>query len=245
MLTRKVIGIIVYCACACCLFGAERDTTDRRLDEILAELKQMRAMLDTVARQPRAAPAQQAHITLNLKDVPKLGSDSAPFTVVEFMDFQCSYCRQFHARTFQDLKKLYIDTGQVRFFVRDLPLDIHAQALPAAEAARCAAAQGKFWPFYELMESEEKLDSETIIDAARKAHLEVDAFEDCVKTEKYRSEIQTLTAEMISKGMHATPTFVVGKTSPSGVEDGDVIVGAAPLGVFEERFRSMRGTTKP
>ena len=66
-------------------------------------------------------------------------------TIVEFMDYQCTFCRQFHSQTFANLKKFYIDTGKVRFFVMDFPLDIHSQALLAAQAARCSADQNKFW----------------------------------------------------------------------------------------------------
>src|SRR3954469_9269126 len=74
-----------------------------------------------------------------------LGREDAPLTMVEFTDLQCPYCRQFALTSFDDIKKNWIDTGKLRYISRDFPLAIHAQAMPAARAARCAGEQGKFW----------------------------------------------------------------------------------------------------
>src|SRR6266446_8294402 len=84
---------------------------------------------------------------------PFLGSKEAPLTIVEFDDFQCPYCNRFYLETFPDLKKNYIDSLQVRFYSMDFPLDIHQNALLAAEAGRCAGDQGSFWPFHDRMQS--------------------------------------------------------------------------------------------
>ena len=65
--------------------------------------------------------------------------------MVEFTDLQCPFCRQFALTSFDEIKKNWIDTGKLRYISRDFPLDFHAQAMPAARAARCAGEQGKFW----------------------------------------------------------------------------------------------------
>ena len=65
--------------------------------------------------------------------------------MVEFTDLQCPFCRQFAITSFDEIKKNWIDTGKLRYISRDFPLDFHAQAMPAARAARCAGEQGKFW----------------------------------------------------------------------------------------------------
>ena len=65
--------------------------------------------------------------------------------MVEFTDLQCPFCRQFMLTSFDEIKKNWIDTGKLRYISRDFPLDFHAQAMPAARAARCAGEQGKFW----------------------------------------------------------------------------------------------------
>ena len=59
-----------------------------------------------------------------------LGSKDAPVTMVEFTDYQCPFCQRFHTTVFAELKKNYIDTGKVRFYSRDLPLDqLHPNAI--------------------------------------------------------------------------------------------------------------------
>ena len=97
-----------------------------------------------------AAPRAIVRLKLDDKEY-SLGRADAPLTIVEFTDYQCPYCRQFQAQTFAQLKKNYIDTGKLRFIVRDLPLEFHSAARPAAEAAHCAAEQGKFWEMHHAL----------------------------------------------------------------------------------------------
>ncbi len=100
---------------------------------------------------PQTEPDPAKRAKLNLDGFQMLGSKNAPLTIVEFTDYQCPFCQRFHVTTFPDLKKNYIDTGKVRFYSRDLPLDFHANAMQAAEAARCAIEQGKFWELRDVM----------------------------------------------------------------------------------------------
>ena len=117
---------------------------------ILQELKEIRRVLEKIERQGLAQPAQRpdtpqtASVSIG-KDNPILGAPDAPVTVVEFMDYQCPYCKRFIQSTFPLLKRDFIDTGKVRWIVRDLPLDFHPNARKAAQAAHCAGEQGKFW----------------------------------------------------------------------------------------------------
>ncbi len=77
------------------------------------------------------------------------GDPNAVITIVEFADFQCPYCKQTEA-TLNDLLERY--PGQVRLAFRDFPLgSIHPYAEKAAEAARCAGKQGKFWDFHDAL----------------------------------------------------------------------------------------------
>src|SRR5690606_19222030 len=79
------------------------------------------------------------------KDDPTLGSQQAKVAIVEFTDYQCPYCAQYHSETFENLKKEYIDTGKVQYVLRDFPLDFHAYAKGAAIAANCAGEQDAYW----------------------------------------------------------------------------------------------------
>ena len=151
---------------------SKKDTgiTSQQADQILDELRQIRQLLEQqtaslAAMAEKNAPSGPAHAKIDLSGFQMLGSKSAPVTLVEFTDYQCPYCRQFHVSVFNELKKNYIDTGKVRFYSRDLPLDqIHPNAMRAAEAGRCAADQGQFWSMRDLMGSNpDKLDLENLV----------------------------------------------------------------------------------
>jgi protein-disulfide isomerase len=168
-----------------------------------------------------------------------LGSKDAPITMVEFTDYQCPFCQRFHVTTFTELKKQYIDTGKMRFYSRDLPLDFHPNALRAAQAARCANDQGQFWPMRDRMGANpDKLDLANLLAFAGDLKMDEKAFKTCVESEKYKNAVQTDVMEAMKIGATGTPTFVVGKSTPEGV-DGELMVGALPTVEFEKRIRKM------
>src|SRR6266852_9091619 len=95
-----------------------------------------------------------------------LGRPDAPVTLVEFGDFQCGFCKRFHSDAYGELKRNYIDTGKVRFVSRDLPLEFHPYAMKAAEAARCAGDQQKYWELRDALYSNAAPPSEDVIKKA-------------------------------------------------------------------------------
>jgi len=212
--------------------------SSNQADEILAELRKIRAILESNGPN-RDGSAQPTRVAIEVNDAPYLGSDRAPVVIVEFMDYQCPYCKQFQAQTFRDVKREYIDTGKVRFYVMDFPLDIHAQALLAAQAGRCAAEQGKFWPMHDRLQSEnEALNGDKIAALAELSGLDLRNFQNCLQTEKYKDAIQRGISEAANKGIRATPTFVIAKGTETGIE-GDVVVGAVPFGVFQKKIEAL------
>src|SRR6266704_1199611 len=118
------------------LGAQEQGISRQQADEILNELRQIRQLLEKQAKAPQPQGEQITRAKVNLDGFAMLGSKDAPLTMVEFTDYQCPFCQRFHVTSFPDLKKEYIDTGKVRFFSRDMPLDFHANAMRAAEAAR-------------------------------------------------------------------------------------------------------------
>jgi protein-disulfide isomerase len=220
--------------------------TSKQADEILNELRQMKLLLQQQAAllqqlaqrgQPPAEPPPQ-RAKMNLDGFQMLGLRTAPLTAVEFTDYQCPFCQQFHVTTFSELKKKYIDTGKLRFFSRDMPLDFHPNALRAAQAGRCAIEQGKFWQLRDVMGANpDKLDIEHLVGFAAELKMDTNAFRACVTSEKYKKDVMSDVTEAMKIGASGTPTFVVGKTTPEGV-DGEVVVGAMPLGMFEEKLKA-------
>jgi len=218
----------------------DQGITRQQADEIINELRQIRQLLEKQGTKP-AGPQEPTHATLNLTGAEMMGSKDAPITMVEFTDYQCPFCRQFNTVVFSELKKNFIDTGKVRFYSRDLPLDaLHPNATRAAQAARCAGDQGQFWAMRNIMGSNpDKLDMDHISGFAADLKLDSLAFHNCMQSEKYKTAVQNDAAEAIRIGAQATPTFVIGKSTPEGV-DGDLVVGALPYANFEQKIKQIQ-----
>jgi protein-disulfide isomerase len=220
--------------------GKDQGITRQQADQILNELRQIRQLLER--QQPQAPRPQEEQIVkakLNLEGFSMLGSKEAPLTIVEFTDYQCPFCQRFHTTAFSDLRKNYIDTGKVRFYSRDMPLDFHPNAMRAAQAARCANEQGQFWKLRDVMGANpNKLDLDSLVADAADLKMDVNAFRACVESEKYKNAVQTDVLEAMKIGASGTPTFVIGKSTPGGV-DGELVVGAQPYPVFDQKLKEL------
>ena len=223
--------------------------THDQADAILNELKAIHQLL--IAQGPnRAAPAPantapaaaRSSDKVQLKiasDWHWLGREDAPVTIVEFTDYQCPFCRKYHTETFAQLKKNYIDTGKVRFASRDLPLSIHPNAQRAAEAARCAGEQNKFWELRDAMiTNSADLSQDAILKYAQTTGLDIPSFKACAESDKYKAEIQKDAADAGTVGINGTPSFIIGKTVQDAVE-GDRVVGALPVSTFESEIQKF------
>jgi protein-disulfide isomerase len=199
-----------------------------------------------VTRAPAASAASAADapkvVRLKLDEREySLGRADAPVTMVEFTDYQCPYCREFQAKTFAQLKKNYIDTGRVRFIVRDLPLQFHSAARPAAEAAHCAAEQGRFWEMHHaLLTSSEPLTNGGIDHSATAVGLDLPRLHACTQAARYESAIARNAATADAIGIHGTPAFVLGRVS-RGVLEGQLAEGAFPYSEFDGALTEMLG----
>lgn len=152
------------------------------------------------------------------------GSPAAPVTIVEFGDFQCPFCGRVEP-TLADLLKKY--EGRVKLAFRDFPLAaIHVHAEEAAEAARCAEAQGKFWPMHDAMYSEQsKLRGPDLIETAGRLGMDRASFAACLKSGKYKAAIQQDVAAGTKAGVTGTPTFFI---------NGRFLEGSVPSAQFEK-----------
>lgn len=97
-------------------------------------------------------PEPTPDITFEREDYAAIGPYDAPVTIYEFSDYQCPFCLRFFEETKPLLDKNYIETGKVRFVLKDFPLDsIHPQARSAALAAECAGEQGSYWQMHDRL----------------------------------------------------------------------------------------------
>lgn len=213
--------------------------TQQMGEQILNELRQIRLLLEkqTKPNQPPPEP-QPTRAKMVLDGIPMIGDKNAPVTVVEFTDYQCPFCQRFHVATFPELKKKYVDTGKVRFYSRDMPLiDMHSNAMRAAQASRCAAEQNQYWTLREVMSANpDKLGLDQIVNFAAELKMNTDALRSCISSEKYKASVQADVMEAMRVGATGTPAFLIGKSTAEGV-DGELVLGALPLALFDEKIR--------
>jgi protein-disulfide isomerase len=212
-------------------------TVQQQNEEMLKELRAIRMLLEKLTTPQAPAMPTTGKVT-NLKGY-VMGRPDAPLTMVEFTDLQCPFCRQYMLTSFDEIKRNWIDTGKLRYISRDFPLDFHAQALPAARAARCAGEQGKFWEMrLSLMRNANLLNPDYITRTAGDLKLDAKTFAACAASAKYDADIQAETMEGQKLGVGGTPTFVIGKTTATAVE-GPMLVGALPYVQFDAKLKSL------
>jgi protein-disulfide isomerase len=218
----------------------EPGITRKQADDILQELRQIRSLLEKQAQAAPPAEEKPSRAKLNLAGTEMLGSKDAPITMVEFTDYQCPFCQRFHLATMPEIKKNYIDTGKVRFFSRDLPLDtMHPNAMRAAQSARCAGEQGQFWAMRDVLAANPgKLDLENVLGFAGGLKLDTAKLKECIESEKFKPAVQKDLAEAMAIGATGTPSFVIGKSTPEGV-DGELVMGALPYNLFDQKLKSL------
>ena len=195
------------------------------------------------ARRALSGPEEDAapkfvHLKLDAREY-SLGRSDAPLTMLEFTDYQCPFCRRFQAETWPLLKKYYIDTGKLRFIVRDLPLQFHSAARPAAEAAHCAAEQGKFWEMHHaLLTGDDPLADGGIERRAKALGLNTERLHACIKANRYESAIARNIAAADALNIHGTPSFVIGRMANGGLE-GQLVGGAQPYDEFDAALKQL------
>jgi len=240
---KFLVYATLFCALPLAVQVANDQTglTRQQGDEILKELRQIRQLLEKQQAKP-AQPQEEAPTRAKITDlsgVSMLGSKTAPITIVEYTDYQCPYCQRFHVTSFAELKKAYIDTGKVRFFSKDMPLDFHPNAMRAAIAARCAGEQGKFWELrYTMGANPNSLDLEHIVGFAADLKMDTNALRACIDSGKYKERVQNDVLEAMKIGANGTPTFVIGKSVGEGV-DGELVVGALPFQMFDLKLKDL------
>jgi protein-disulfide isomerase len=181
----------------------------------------VRVMLD-----PPHAPRS----ILEPANAPSKGPASAAVTIVEFTDFHCSHCREAEAVLNQVLASY-----PVRLVHRDLPLDnAHPHARGAHEAARCADAQGRFWPYRDVLFAGEPKLGDALKAAARRTNLDLAAYDRCIAGGSGRAAIEADLADAKRLGVKSTPTFFV---------NGRELEGPPTLEAFAAAIRTVLART--
>jgi protein-disulfide isomerase len=149
---------------------------------------------------------------------PSRGPKDAPVVMIEFSDFNCPYCKKWHAEVYPQLMSTYKD--KILFVYRDFPVTSQESYI-AAQAAECANDQGKFWEFHDaLLSGGQPLGAEAYTSYAEELGLDVKKLTECIDSEKYAQEVQADFQDAAQLGVTGTPTFFI---------NGIVLVGAQPF----------------
>jgi protein-disulfide isomerase len=153
------------------------------------------------------------------KDDPVLGPSNAPLTIFEFSDYQCPACRRTHA-VVRELQQLYND--RIRWVFKNFPMPGHKWARGAAMAAFCAAEQGKFWEYHDLLfSSHEDLSPQHLLELAKGLGLQQDTFINCLDAGKSQANVERHIEEGKKFGLDTTPTFIINNRLVSGAPPAD------------------------
>ncbi|HYL79806.1 MAG TPA: thioredoxin domain-containing protein [Candidatus Acidoferrum sp.] len=184
-----------------------------------AFLESLRTQASVVVR---LQPPPVSRLQVPVEGAPFRGAPTAQVTIVEFQDFHCPFCQRVQP-TLNELLTRY--PGKLKLVYRDFPIDsLHPGARKAHEAARCANDQGKFWAYHDRVFANPPNSSpEQLKGYAEAVGLDLPAFEECLRSEKYRAAVQQDEEAGIHLGVNSTPTFFI---------NGRLFSGAQPLENF-------------
>lgn len=173
---------------------------------------------------------------------PFKGDKDARVTLVEFSDYQCPYCSRYVRDTLPQIEKEYVSTGKIKYVFADLALKMHPHAQKAAEAAHCAAEQGKFWEMHDQLFANQKPATLTNwVAHAATIGLDTAIFQQCLEAGKYATQVNDEVAVINKMGITGTPSFVLGLTRPNdpNIKVLKVLIGAKTFASFQEAIDSL------
>jgi protein-disulfide isomerase len=153
-----------------------------------------------------------------------LGDSTAKVWMIMVSDFQCPYCKQWHDESFAALRHEYVESGKIRLAFYNFPLSMHPNAVPAAEAAMCAGAQGKFWPMHDALFAAQatwapRPNPSAVFDSLATAiGLDPRAFEKCRAEHASLPMINADQDRASRAGVQSTPTIIIGNKLFAGAQ---------------------------
>lgn len=170
-----------------------------------------------LAQRKPAAPAEvSVDELMKAGDLPDfaLGKPDSPVTIVEYASMTCGHCANFHNKVFPALKEKYIDSGKVRFIMREFPLDNLAAA--ASMLARCAGGEKSYALVGVLFEKQEQWafvrgnPVPNLFEIAKQAGFTQDSFDKCLTDQKLLDQVTAVRTHASEKfAVSSTPTFFI------------------------------------
>ena len=223
-----VIGAGIAVACIFCgvlMVNMINDETIPILDE-------------TPQKQTEIAKKQPLSVFIDNAS-PVLGNPNAPITVVEFGDYQCTFCSKFFHETENSIVTNYVKTGKVKILFKDFVI-LGQDSINAANAAHCANDQKLFWEYHSMLynnwagEDTGWADLAHLHEFANTLGLDMDVFSTCMSDLKWNELVNLSRIDGQKLGVSGTPTFFVIDQNNDVIK----IVGAQHYDVFKQIFDS-------
>lgn len=187
------------------------------------------------------APVAPSVVNVKVNDTdPIKGDPKARLTIVEFADYQCPYCERFFKDAYPQIIKDYVDTGKVKFVYKNLAF-LGKESTDAANAAKCAQEQNKFWEYHDYLFSHQGAENsgtfapDKLKGFAATLGLNTDQFNSCLDGQKYNAQVTADQAEASKNGFNSTPSVAIGSTP---------IIGAQPYAQFKAAIDAELAKTK-
>lgn len=238
LLAASLLSIPTWANAADRVDAPLRDEVRALRDEVRTLQQDMRDLKQALTAR-RAGGWEKIDAVVGPEDSPQLGAQDARLVLIEFSDYQCPYCVRHYTETFKQLERDYIAAGKLRYVVAEMPIaQIHPLASKAAEAARCAREQGKFWEMHgQLFTNARQLEPWSA--HAEALGLDTGAFQSCLDSGRHLDEITRNAAAAQQSGISSTPTFLLGIATGDTVRVIRRLRGAAPYAAFKAEIDAL------
>ena len=165
---------------------------------------------EALPEQPTPPEPGTEKFTVSADDDAVKGNKNAQVEIVEFSDYECPYC----ASNAETIKKIADEYGdQVAIIFRDFPLDFHANAQKAAEAAECAGDQNMYWEYHDMLfANQDSLEIPDLKGYAKELKLKTSVFDKCLDSGAQTEEVKKDIADGAEVGVTGTPaTYINGR----------------------------------
>jgi protein-disulfide isomerase len=237
-----VIGFAAYTTLA----ARSAPTTAGALDAVAVRSAARDGTLDAIAtlqaggapaaaqQQPQGPQVVEAN-AFTVRAANQRGDPEAKIMVYEYADYQCPFCKRSHDVVGPQLNQQYVDSGKVQVVFKHSAF-LGQESIWAAQAAECAADQGQFWEYHDLLfgkqngENVGTFTKENLIKYAQELKLDAAKFDPCLNNDETLERVKTDTLEGRDAGVTGTPTFFI---------NGQPLVGAQPIEAFQQKIDAL------
>lgn len=217
---------------------AQIEDLRRGQEQIQKELAELKALLMERSAKAEAPAAKMPPpmVSLNVHGEPFRGSAAARVAILEYSDFDCTYCARYAKEIYPLIDHAYVQSGKVKYFFRDLPSPEHPNALFKARVARCAGEQDHYWEAHDrLFQDQKPFDGPGLTRFTKEVGLDEPAFQACISSDRHLEAIQRSAGLASNMRINGTPAFLIGVLS----DDGSVI-RASKIFLGAESFEAFR-----